>query len=440
MNHPPLISLDIRRSHVSLSAVEAMARTAAPALRAFRTAAEDHDYQTPAAALALPDDAALLHRVTATVASLKSASLRLVLVVGIGGSNLGTQAVVEACCGNPAWHVAPSRPQLVFVDTTESVLVHAAVDAIAGLSSPDEVAVLLISKFGTTTETVANGAVLVEALTERFGSRAASRIVAITDEQSPLWALADQEGWARIAIPAAVGGRFSVLSAVGLVPLELAGVDVQTLRQGATAMRDQCLRPDPANPALQSATVLAHQVAAKRRIHDTFVFRPQLEVWGKWYRQLAAESLGKETDRDGVATSAGFTPTVSVGSADLHAVAQRYLTGPDETVTTFLTAPGGDRVRVPADPVAKLVPDLAGKTLLMVQAAILDGTCAAYEARGKPFVRATLTRLDPAGLGALFVWKEIEVMLLAEQWNLNAFDQPAVEEYKRETRRRLAGA
>lgn len=439
MSQPPLISLDIRRSHVSSSAVEAMARTAAPALKNFRAAAQDHDYQTPTAALALPDDTALLHGVTATVASLKSASLRLVLVVGIGGSNLGTQAVVEACFGNPAWHVAPSRPQLVFVDTTESVLVHAAVDGIAGLSSPDEVAVLLISKSGTTTETVANGAVLVQALTERFGSRAASRIAAITDEQSPLWRLADREGWARIAIPAAVGGRFSVLSAVGLVPLELAGVDVQALRQGATAMRDQCLQPDAANPALQSATVLAHHATAKRRIHNTFVFRPQLEAWGKWYRQLAAESLGKETDRDGVPASVGFTPTVSVGSADLHAVAQRYLTGPDETVTTFLSASGGDRVRVPTGSTAALVPDVAGKTASALQAAILDGTCTAYEARGKPFVRATLSALDPASLGALFLWKEVEVMVLAEQWNLNAFDQPAVEEYKRETRRRLAG-
>lgn len=440
MIQPPLINLDINRSHVSSSTVEAAARTFAPAFHAFRAAAGDHKYQTPAAALALCDDAALLNRVTATTASLKSASLRLVLVVGTGGSGLGTQAVMEACFGQPAWHAALPRPQLVFVDTTESALVHAAVDGIAALSSPDDVALLLISKSGTTTETAANGAVLLEALTARFGARAASRVVAITDEQSPLWTLAHQAGWARMAIPAAVGGRFSVLSAVGLVPLALAGVDLQALRQGAIAMREQCLQADPTNPALQSATILAHHVASKRRVHDTFVFRPQLETWGKWYRQLSAESLGKEVDRDGVVTNVGFTPTVSVGSADLHAVAQRYLTGPDETVTTFLSAPGGDRVRVPADPVAKLVPDLAGKTAAVLQAAILDGTCAAYEARGKPFLRATLATLDPAGLGALFVWKEIEVMLLAEQWNLNAFDQPAVEEYKRETRRRLAGA
>lgn len=434
----PLLTLDTSRSRCSSSLFVAAVAELKPALVNLRAAAQDHRYRSPGAALALPDDPALPNRVTAAVASLKSARLKLVFVVGIGGSNLGAQAVADALQGRAEWRVSPPHPQLFFVDTTEPVLLSAARAASETLAAPEEVALLMVSKSGTTTETVANAAVLLEALTAKFPGRAASRVLAITDEDSALWRLASSEGWARLPIPAAVGGRFSVLSAVGLVPLALAGIDVAAFRSGATVTRDQCLALDPANPAVQSATVLAHHVAEGRRLHDTFVFRPQLETWGKWYRQLAGESLGKEQDRDGATTAVGFTPTVSVGSADLHAVAQRYLTGPDESVTTFVTARNGQVPTVPAGSVARLVPDLANRSSRQLLDAILEGTGGAYEARGKPFLRATVAKLDAAGLGALIAWKEVEVLLLAERWNLNAFDQPAVEEYKRLTRQRLA--
>jgi len=395
-------------------------------------------YQEYESSILLPSDTQLLEEAQALAAQKASSDLRYHIVVGIGGSNLGTKAVYDALYG--AYDsLEPTRfPKLLFAETTDPEWLVKATKLIASLERPEQVLVSVISKSGGTTETLANFEIIMAALKDTFDS-STERVVAITDEGSALWEQAGAKGIARLAIPKPVGGRYSVLSSVGLFPLATAGIDIVALRDGATKMRDTCLEAGT-NPAITSAALLAHFHAEGKTINDNFFFHPELESLGKWYRQLMGESIGKATSLSGEEVHTGITPTVSLGSTDLHSVGQLYLGGPRDKFTTFVYTEQTADVTVPAQRLfPDLIPAITEKSARSILEAILSGVKIAYQKADLPFMEVIMTRIDEQAIGAFLQFKMIEMMYLGHLLNVNPFDQPSVEAYKIETKKILEG-
>lgn len=396
-------------------------------------------YDDEAASLHLAFDDALLEQVEQVCAQKVTKALRYIFVVGIGGSNLGTKAVYDALYGFGDV-AAVDRPKLIFIDTTNEVMLRYLTDTlIPTLAHPEEYVLVAISKSGGTTETLANAEILLAALYEHVGSPQ-ERIVVITDDGSAFAQAAEAGGITTLSIPHHVGGRYSVLSAVGLFPLMALGVDVVALRQGARDIRAYCLNTDIAhNPAWQSAALLAFALRDGKTINDSFVFNSELESLGKWYRQLLGESIGKEYTRSGTQVRIGITPTVSVGSTDLHSVGQLYLGGPKDKLTTFMYAAPADNALVV--PSARMFPGtvsiIEGKSTTDIMSAILGGVKIAYNKQQLPFMEIELAAITPYELGACMQFKMIEMMILGHLLEVNPFDQPNVESYKVETRELL---
>lgn len=396
------------------------------------------DYQSPEASVCLPSDAELLQQVTTLAAEKVSDSLRYIFLVGIGGSNLGTKAIYDALLLHRD-DVTSQPPQIIFLDAINtSYLSHVCSVIVPQLTSSVEYLVVTISKSGGTTETLVNTEVLLAALAEQVGG-VVERTVVITDAGSAYATAATSAGISVLTMPPNVGGRYSIFSAVGLFPLMAAGVDVLAFRSGAFDMRTKCLVPEfVQNPALQSAALSALAYADGYHIHDTFVFSSELESLGKWYRQLLGESIGKEHDTNGQSVHIGITPTVSVGSTDLHSVGQLYLGGPKNKLTTFVSTTPNTTLSIPTARIfSTIVPMIAGKDTVRISQAILDGVKVAYQKQSLPFMEIVLDNITPYELGAFMQYKLMEMMYLGKLLNVNPFDQPHVELYKTETKRVL---
>jgi len=401
----------------------------------LRYVADQNTYDAPESSINLPFDQTLLGEVQNLASSLQNPHLKYIFVVGIGGSNLGTKAVYDALFGYTD-NLERATPQIIFLDTPNPAFLEKIQTFADRISSPEEVLINVISKSGTTTETIMNANILCEALEHQI-EELSSRIVVTTDEQSKLWYKADKEGMHRLAIPEQVGGRYSVLSAVGLFPLAAAGIDIENLRQGAADMRSRCLEHQ-GNPALMSAQVIYDAYENGAHVADQFVFNAELASLGQWYRQLMGESLGKEHNLAGKTVNAGLTPTVSVGSTDLHSVGQLYLGGPNDKITTFISALPKDAPTNPRGGLFDgLVSEIDEQSASDVMSAILEGVKTAYTKQNLPALELTLEEIVPYHLGEFLQFKMIEIMLLGKLMNVNAFNQPHVELYKEETRRLL---
>ncbi len=425
-------------SHIAHDELQSTAVSLAPYLRQLRQAPATGVYIAPECSINLATDQELLKIVLAAKRKLVTASLRYLIVIGIGGSNLGAKAVYDALYGYFD-ALRPKRfPKMIFLDTCDpEFLSHLKKFLQTEIKKSQEVLVNVISKSGTTTESAVNAEVVLQTLGKRF-PKVGERIVVTTDKDSKLWQLARQKNFTLLEIPKQVGGRYSVLSAVGLFPLAVVGINVNALRTGALKMREGCLGDGMENPALVSACVLYLQHQQGKAIHDTFVFHPELESLGKWYRQLMGESIGKEKDADGKTVNTGIFPSVSVGSTDLHSVGQLYLGGQQNIVTTFVAAKNYLRIKIPEKlQFFGLVNGITGKTTSDVISAILEGVKIAYTKRGLPFMEIVLDDLSERSLGEFLQFKMMEMMYLGKLFNVNAFDQPNVESYKIETRKIL---
>src|SRR5690606_26926327 len=230
-----------------------------------------------------------------------------------------------------------------------------------------------------------------------------TQLVAITDPESgSLRAAVEAEGLTSFAIPSNVGGRFSVLSAAGIVPAALAGLDVRALLAGAAAMAEACrgprLRDNPAG--LLAALHLLHHERYGRGIHVMMPYADALRPFSAWYVQLWAESLGKRVDRAGNTVERGPTPLGAVGATDQHSQVQLFIEGPRDKLVTFLSVAEPERdLRVPdaKGPNAYL----SGVQLSTLLEAERRGTAAALAADGRPSLHLRLPRLDAHSLGAL---------------------------------------
>ncbi len=398
----------------------------------LRDACADHTYSSPETSLAAPSDASfreLAHKAAREMGD----GVRTVILVGIGGSDLGTRALYNALYGHSDTLVQEHTRKLVAFDTIEPSLLSRVRTLLNAHKTPEEVALVVISKSGTTAESIANGNVLFEHLKKRFGSEAAAkRTICISDHDAPLSVQVKEKGVYHVAMPKMIGGRYSVFSPVGLVPLALLGVDIDALCDGAANAARASTPERGYGPAAVLAALLFEHYLNDRQIHEMFLFHPELETLGKWYRQLLAESIGKERE-DG--TRVGIMPTVAIGSTDLHSLGQLVLGGPRNRFTTFVAAPTrwNDSVAYAQDSPFTLSM-LENKKVGDVMQAIYGGVRTTYGKGELPYASIELSDINERELGAYMALHMATVMYLGRLFGVNVFDQPAVESYKTEAR------
>jgi glucose-6-phosphate isomerase len=350
----------------------------------------------------------------ASVATVLRDNANTIFVLGIGGSSLGGQALKELAPGG-------GGPRVVFLDNPDPVSFPAALAA-CDLATARFVA---ISKSGGTAETLAQVLVAAEALRRAGCGHALRRHFAVITEPkpSPLRAFAEALGCPTLDHPLGIGGRYSVLSMVGLLPALLMGLDAAKLRDGAQAVLD-----DP-HAAVEGAA-LHHALAIRETVLWSYCDR--LKVFGPWWRQLWAESLGKDGQ--------GTTPVAALGPVDQHSQLQLFLAGPGGALFTLIGT-GDAGPAIPAEDADRLgLSYLAGQTLGALVDAELHATAETLAAHGRPVRRIHVPALDERALGGLFMHFMLETILTGRLMGVDPFDQPAVEEGKRLARAYLEAA
>ncbi len=361
-----------------------------------------------------------------------------VLVLGIGGSALGTKALLNAL-RPPAWNELDDEgrdffPRLTVLENVDPTTVAAALRRI----DPRRVLVNVISKSGGTAETMAQYLVVRAWLEDTLGAAAYRHLVFTTDPaRGALRDIATREGVATLDVPPAVGGRFSVLSPVGLLPAALVGIDIEGLLAGARHALERCgsdeLLKNPA--ALYAALLWAADQDLGAKLHVLMPYSDRLKELAEWYRQLWAESLGKRVDRAGKTVNTGPTPLAAVGATDQHSQVQLFMEGPFDKAITFMAVDeSGEDVPIPVRP--DLPPDLAylpGHTLGELLRAELEATAAALAQRGRMSCTLRLSDLTAATIGETIMFFQIATGYAGVWYGIDPFDQPGVELGKRLT-------
>ncbi len=401
-------------------------------------AAQKKEYETEYASVYAPFDEDAIAHIIDVVQEKKDLNPLMLIIIGIGGSHLGTAAVHEALNGAFYNELGPEC-KLYFIDSVDTDRVHIIVQLMEQeLQSGNNVLLNVISKSGTTTETIANFFVLYQILKKYKQDAASNYIIVTSDENSPLHEFAKKNNCTFLPVPKNVGGRFSVFTSVGLFPLEFVGIDIKELVRGARDAFLQCTDKDiEKNSAALSASLLHYHYQHGVYIHNMFIFWQDGQKLGYWYRQLLAESIAKEYDKDGKQVFMGITPTVSVGSTDLHSVAQLYLGGPKNMFTTFITIGEEQKVIVVPKDSEKINKEVAGKTLYEILSAIVTGTMIAYKKQELPYIECVLRQKNAYFIGMFLQCKMIEILYLGYLCNVNPFNQPHVELYKTQTKRLL---
>ncbi len=355
-----------------------------------------------------------------------------VLVLGIGGSALGTKALLNAL-RRPAWNELDDEgreffPRLTVLENVDPGSVNAALARI----DPRRALVNVISKSGGTAETMAQYLVVRAWLEDALGAAAHRHVVFTTDpERGALRELANREGIATLSVPPDVGGRFSVLSPVGLLPAALVGIDIEGLLSGASealrrAEHDDLLR----NPAaLYAALHWAADTDLGARVHVLMPYTDRLREFAEWYRQLWAESLGKRTTRDGRVVNVGPTPVGAIGATDQHSQVQLFMEGPYDKVITFIALDQYSE-DLPIPPRADLPPDLAylpGHTMGELLTAEYEATSAALAQMGRMSCTLRFPDLSAATMGEAIMFFQVATGYAGVWYGINPFDQPGVE-------------
>ena len=347
------------------------------------------------------------------VADALKTNTRAIFILGIGGSSLGGQALKDLA--------VPGKPDVLFFDNPDPVTYERA------LSSADfrTTRFVAISKSGGTPETLAQTLIAMDALKSAGGGKHLAQHFAVITEprDSPLRKFASSIGCPVLDHPTGIGGRYSVLSVVGVLPALLMGLDPEALRAGARDVLERARSPKspPALGAAQHAA-LASVGALKESV--VWCYSDRLKTFGPWWRQLWGESLGKD--------GKGSTPITVLGPVDQHSQLQLFLDGPGGALFTLIDcATEGQGPLMPAEDANRLgVSYLAGRRLGDLIAAEARATAESLSRRLRPVRRITLPTLDERGLGALFMQFMLETILVGKLMGVDPFDQPAVEEGK----------
>ncbi len=408
---------------------------AATAFAAAHQAVADQHSGGTLGFLDLPDDRALHQTTLDFVQSVRarqgSDRLTDVVVLGIGGSALGPIALRTAL-RPPQWNLLDDaarggNPRLHVLDNVDP----ANITALLARLDLRKSLFVVTSKSGGTAETMAQYLVVRARLVAGLGDASAKeRLVFVTDPQKgALRAIARAEHVAALEIPANVGGRFSVLTPVGILPAALIGIDTSELLAGAADMRTRCASGVLDKNIAGAFATLQHVSDTEhgRHVQVLMPYSDALRDMAAWFVQLWAESLGKHrTDGD---AGVGPTPLAALGATDQHSQVQLFMEGPgDKTVTFVGVDEGGADVEIPR--LHGDIPELAylgGHHLSELLDIERRATAGALARRGRPNMTLTLERVDPWHVGALLMFLEMATAYAGQLYGVNAFDQPGVE-------------
>ena len=348
---------------------------------------------------------------------------QVLVVIGIGGSYLGARAVIELLA-SPKYNLKQKNtPDIYFAGNGLST--DALLELIALIGERD-FSVNVISKSGTTTEPAVAFRIFRAMLEEKYGPEGArERIYATTDKaRGALKGLADQEGYEEFVVPDDVGGRYSVLTAVGLLPIAAAGLDIDQLMAGAQRAMEALSAPDLDNPAWQYAAARNALYESGKKVELLVCYEPSFRFFSEWWKQLYGESEGKENK--------GLFPASVEFTADLHSMGQYIQQGERlmfETVVKF--APKGEFI-IPNDPAnVDGLNFLSGKPLAFVAEQAMRGTILAHVDGGVPNILLELPAIGEDTVGELIYFFEYVCGLSGYLLKVNPFDQPGVEAYKK---------
>ena len=348
---------------------------------------------------------------------------QVLVVIGIGGSYLGARAVVEVLKSNNYNLKKKDTPDIFFAGnglSTDALL------ELLELIGDRDFSVNVISKSGTTTEPAVSFRIFKELLEKKYGKEGArERIYATTDKaRGALKGLADTEGYEEFVVPDDVGGRFSVLSAVGLLPIAVAGIDIDALMGGARQAMEDLSVDGLDNPAWQYAAARHALYQGGKRIEVLAAYEPRFRFFAEWWKQLYGESEGKD--------GKGLFPASVEFTADLHSMGQFIQDGERvmfETMVSF--TPGGEYI-IPNDPSnVDGLNFLSGKPLAFVNEQAMRGTILAHVDGGVPNVLIEMPKISEKSVGYLIYFFEYVCGLSGHLLEVNPFNQPGVEAYKK---------
>ncbi len=363
------------------------------------------------------------------------------VVLGIGGSALGNIAL-HASLNPPMHNFLPAQqrngPRIFVVDNVDPALFGAVLDMCE--SQPGGLSRTLfnvISKSGETAETAAQFMIIRDRLKARFGAEHNKHVVAVTDPaKGTMRQICEREGYITMPVPDGVGGRFSVLSPVGLFSAAMTGVDIEALLTGAADMDAQCIRPDlHTNPAAMLAFLLVELGQNKGKTnHVLMPYANSLYLLADWFRQLWAESLGKQRDLKGDTVFAGFTPIKALGTTDQHSQVQLYREGPNDKVIGMIEVAKFARdVTIPSGLGVPALSYLEGKSMAELLAAEKRATEYALVESQRPNFTVTFPQIDAYHVGQFINMWQIATAYAGLLLNIDAYDQPAVELGKQAT-------
>jgi glucose-6-phosphate isomerase len=355
-----------------------------------------------------------------------------VVILGIGGSALGTTALRTAL-KHPYWNELSDEardfyPRLYVLDNVDPATIGPFLDHIDLRRTLFNV----VSKSGGTAETMSQFLIIRERLRAELGDGYTRHLLLTTDpEKGVLRALAREESIATLPVPANVGGRFSVLSAVGLLPAAMVGIDIRALLEGAREMAERCDTPElRRNPAgVFAALQYLADTEGDANVHVMMPYSDRLRDVADWFRQLWAESLGKQRTRGGDEVFAGPTPVKALGATDQHSQVQLYVEGPfDKTITFLAEREGADDVQIPSAYAhhAELA-YLGGHSMGELLRTEMLATEAALTQRGRMNMTLEVDRVDARALGGLFMLLQIATVYAGHLYGVDPMDQPGVE-------------
>ncbi|MCM1338155.1 MAG: glucose-6-phosphate isomerase [Muribaculaceae bacterium] len=361
-----------------------------------------------------------------------------ILVLGIGGSALGGIAVTEALL-KPYWNLLTSEqrnnfPRIFFLDNIDPDTINGLLDIL----DLKKTLVNVITKSGSTAETMSQFMVVKDRLEKELGEdEYRKNVVATTDRQTGvLRQIAEQEGYKTFVVPDDVGGRFSVFSAVGLLPFALVGIDIDEIMNGIKDM-DLALKNTDINENIAAQNALIQYLLDTKCGKNISVMMPyssRLKYVSDWYVQLWAESLGKDTDKQGNHVHIGQTPVKSVGATDQHSQIQLYNEGPNDKAITFIRVGEFDTtLEIPRIFEYTGIGYLGGKTMNDLINAEADSTRVSLSDYARPTVTITIPKVNGYYLAQLLYMLEVQTAIAGELYNINTFNQPGVEQAKNYT-------
>lgn len=360
-----------------------------------------------------------------------------ILVLGIGGSALGGMAVCEALL-KPYWNFLTEDqrnkfPRIFFLDNVDPDQINGLLDIL----DLKKTLVNVITKSGDTAETMSQFMILKNKLQEELGDNYVRHIVSTTDRNAGiLRQISNEEGYKTFAIPDDVGGRFSVFSAVGLLPFALVGINIEELMQGVKDM-DLALKNTDVHNNIAAQNALIHYLMDVKKGKNISVMMPyssRLKYVSDWYVQLWAESLGKEKDLNDNTVHIGPTPVKALGATDQHSQIQLYNEGPNDKIINFIRVKEFDTtLEIPKIFEFTGIGYLGGNTINSLINAEADATKVSLVDYKRPNVTITLDKVNPYNIGQLLYMFEVQTAIAGELYNINPFNQPGVEQAKNYT-------